>query len=410
MSKIILVGMDSGGLSGDWKAELESCLLIVGGNRHLKACAGTGVRERSITPLGEALAAIRQTLNHGDVGVLASGDPLFFGIGRRLIEEFGPEWVEVRPALSSLQEACACFKVPWDDAAIVSLHGRKFRHLPGELLRNRKTLILTEHENSPDVIAGQVLAYLDLIGAGDMAGEYLLHVAENLGTVKKRLISGSLAEMAGRDFADLNVLLLTGPDLVGREGRFGLKESEIQHSRGLITKDEVRAVTLHKLALPARGVFWDLGAGSGSVALEAARLNPGLVVYAVEKREEEMENIRANIRKFGCFNVIPVQGTTPDVLTELPAPDCIFVGGSGGRLVGILAASAPRLAEGGRLVVNGVIPATVNRAPEILAGHGLTGGLSRVEVRRSAYPDCGETEKCCNPITIITGTKSGNDE
>ena len=115
----------------------------------------------------------------------------------------------------------------------------------------------------------------------------------------------------------------------------GLTEDEVVHSRGLITKSEVRAATIHQLRLPKTGVFWDVGAGSGSISIEAARSHPELTLFAIEHKMEEIANIKANIRKFGCYNIIPVFGKAPEELTDLPAPDRIFVGGSSGTLSAI---------------------------------------------------------------------------
>ncbi len=122
-----------------------------------------------------------------------------------------------------------------------------------------------------------------------------------------------------------------------RPYQFGLTEDSIQHSRGLITKNEVRAATLHQLQLPRKGVFWDIGAGSGSLSIEAARANPHLTVYAIEHKEEELENIKNNIVKFGCYNIVPIFGRAPEALVALPDPDRVFIGGSSGSLPDIVA-------------------------------------------------------------------------
>jgi precorrin-6Y C5,15-methyltransferase (decarboxylating) len=185
--------------------------------------------------------------------------------------------------------------------------------------------------------------------------------------------------------------------------RFGLREDEIRHSRGLITKDEVRAATLHRLRLPATGFFWDIGGGSGSVSLEAARLNPGLAVHTVEKNPEALENIRANIRTYGAYNIHLISGEAPEALIGLPAPDRIFIGGSGQRLEAIIETAVDRLAKGGRIVINAVLAATETTALHCLQRLQLKVASSTLAVTRREYP--GGAPRVFNPITLITGDK-----
>jgi precorrin-6Y C5,15-methyltransferase (decarboxylating) len=405
MFRIFLIGVGSQGLTGEQAGMLARCGLIVGDIRHLALVEEMAAEKLAISPLAPALERIRLPLASGDVGVLASGDPLFFGIGRRLLKEFKHEQLVVFPALSTMQEACARFKLPWDDMALVSLHGRKALHVPGLLLAREKTFAFTDHHNTPDYLARQLVAYLELIEADDLLAQCRVHVAENLGAKEERLFSGTLAEAAGQEFAGLNVLIVTRPRPATEDFPvFGLSEEEIAHSRGLITKDEVRAVTLHALRLPSRGVLWDLGAGSGSISVAAARMHPGLTVYAVDHTAEAFANVRCNIRRFGCYNVIPVQGEAPAVLSSLPDPDRVFIGGSGGRLVEIIGQAAHRLPVGGRLVVNGVTGQTVAEAPQCMVDHGLQVAMTRIQIERTTFPE-REPGTILNPITVMTGSK-----
>ncbi len=406
MSEIFLLGVGKHGLTVEQQSRLTESGLIVGSERHLHLAAECKAEKISITPLQEAQSVIKRKLTEGcNVSVLAGGDPLFFGIGRRLLDAFGPERLVVLPALSSMQEACARFRMPWDDVHFVSLHGREAGHLPGLLLRYAKTFVFTDRINSPDVIADRIIGYLELIQDDAMLAGCRVWVAENLGMADERIVNGSLGEIAGRRYQDLNVLLLQRPRLGKIHPRFGLNEEEIRHSRGLITKDEVRAVTLHRLALPEHGVLWDIGAGSGSVSIEAARLCPGLTVYAVERNETELANICANIRRYGCYNVVPVGAEAPGVLSGLPDPDRVFVGGSGGNLAMIIGAAAERLVSGGRLAANGVIPDTVARAPQLMADRGLKVTVSKVSCERNDFPQASESSRIFNPISIVTGKK-----
>ncbi|HCC54675.1 MAG TPA: bifunctional cobalt-precorrin-7 (C(5))-methyltransferase/cobalt-precorrin-6B (C(15))-methyltransferase [Desulfobulbaceae bacterium] len=405
MFRLFLIGVGSKGLTAEQAGMLAQCGLIVGDSRHLALVQGMSGKKSPISPLAPALEKIRLALATGDVGVLASGDPLFFGIGRCLLKEFEKEQMVILPALSTMQEACARFHLPWDDMALVSLHGRKALHVPGLLLGREKTFAFTDRHNTPDRLARQLVDYLKLIETDDLLAHCRMHVAENLGTVAERLFSRTLPEAAGQDFAELNVLIVTRPRLAAEDlPVFGISEAEIAHSRGLITKNEVRAVTLHALRLPSTGVLWDLGAGSGSISVAAARMRPGLTVFAVDQQDEAMANIKKNIRQFGGYNIIPIQGGAPEILDSLPNPDRVFVGGSGGALAEIIGQAARRLHSGGRLVVNGVTEKTVAEAPQCMAAHGLQVEMTRMQIERTTYPET-VPGKVLNPITVMTGRK-----
>ena len=302
-----------------------------------------------------------------------------------------------------MQKACALFKTPWDDATIVSLHGRSSAHIPGLLLANKKTLILTDKQNSPGKIADDIIGYLNLIGDPKLIDNIKVHVAEDLGMETENVFYGNLKKTSQTQFSSLNIICFELPE----KGTFvpypfGLSEEEICHSRGLITKNEVRAATLHQLRLKSGGVLWDIGAGSGSISIESARSVPELTVYSIEHKEEEIANIKNNIVQFGCYNMVPVFGRAPEALDTLPAPDSVFVGGSSGSLPEIVSYVADRLQPGGRLVINGVIAKTIEQAPTLMAKHGFTVTSSNIQVTRM---DPDGTKRGFNPITILTGTR-----
>jgi precorrin-6Y C5,15-methyltransferase (decarboxylating) len=400
MSEIFVLGLTAHGPTARQIELLKKSSLIIAGKRLAAVIPEISAPVLPVTPLDSAIKAIEDGLAKGNVSVLASGDPLFFGIAKRLIHHFGQEQVLVFPALSSMQEAFSRFKIPWDDAALVSLHGREKHHIAGQLLSCAKTFVFTDKKNSPNRIAKEILNYLQLIGNSRFLSECRLWVAENIGSKKEKVTTGSLVETADRTYSDLNVLCIERPDLPERPA-FGLNENEIVHSRGLITKDEVRAAALHRLRLPRKGVFWDVGGGSGSISIEAASMNPQLTVYTVERKSEELENIKENICRFGCFNVIPVAGMAADVLSNLPDPDSVFVGGNGGELKSIVKEAAARLPQHGRLVVNGVIEKTISEAPKLMQKAGLSVEMSTIEIKRKG-PDGLDS---FNPITIMVGQK-----
>lgn len=176
--------------------------------------------------------------------------------------------------------------------------------------------------------------------------------------------------------------------------------------RGLITKSEVRAVSLYKLGLRRDSIVWDVGAGSGSVALEAATIVSEGMVYAVERDSECVDMLRCNIAQLGPDNVIVVAGEAPDALSELPAPQCVFVGGGGGRLPEILECAASRLPEDGRIVVNLASIERVTQAQGCLESLGFDVELTMISASRGrALPDGTMRLAAENPVFIVTGTK-----
>jgi len=405
MYKIFIIGISEPELSENQDDLLKKSTLLVATGRLLAITTGFSGKTQPIAPLDAAIAAIRSTLDSGNVTVLASGDPLFYGIGRKLLTEFSPEQIEIFPAVSSMQRACALFKIPWDNCAIVSLHGRKHEHISGLLLQNDTTIVFTDHNQTPKTLCRELLDYFQRINYQNFSENIKISVAEEIGLEGERLFTGSLKDAANSEFSPLNVLCLQLPNLQLQKlpsFGFGLTENEISHSRGLITKNEVRAVTLHYLQLPREGIFWDIGGGSGSLSIEAGRSNPNLTIYTVEHKEEELNNIKENIRRFHCFNVIPVFGRAPEALSALPDPDRVFIGGSGGSLDLIISLVADKLKEDGCLVINGVIEKTIRTAPQYMQNNGFSVTQSVITVNRKSEQN--ETQNY-NPITVMAGTR-----
>ena len=406
MSELLLLGVN-GVLTTEQIKSLAGADLIVAGphwQAQIALAAPTLVtRWQAITPLDAAIATIGATLAAtGKVVVLASGDPLFFGIGKHLLARFPDVRTTILPALSSVQLACARWRISWDDARIISLHGRKLAH-PGQLLRHEKTIVLTDKNNSPSRLAAVLLDYFSQIGEVELPQKIEMLVAEDLALPEEKITRLSLSAAMARRFSPLNVICLCLPDEFIQKPSFvfGLTEEDICHDAGMITKNEVRAAVLHALRLPETGIFWDIGGGSGSVSLEAARLAPDLAIYTIERQAARLAAIKENIRRYRCFSVIPVAGEAPAALTPLPDPDRVFIGGGGPALADIVAAVSRRLRPGGRLVLTGVSAHTIQSGPKIVARHGFTVRTTEIHVRR----DGAGGRKVFNPITITIGEK-----
>ncbi|MBU0663208.1 MAG: precorrin-6y C5,15-methyltransferase (decarboxylating) subunit CbiE [Proteobacteria bacterium] len=399
-TRVHLIGVESGEqISDKLIVLLRNCRALVLSKRHRTMFSSildqqAAKRLIPIAPVQEALEQVAFELAQGDVAILASGDPLFFGIGRTLLQSFGPDRITIYPALSSMQNAFSRFKIPWDDARFLSLHGRATNNLASSILIHNKVFLFTDHSFSPDLIAHSLLTECGKA----IDTEYMVHVAENLGMDNERLHTGTLSEIAVRSFSPLNVMILLKISPRSTLPPFGLSEDEIVHSRGLITKNEVRAASLHALKLPRQGVFWDVGAGSGAVGLEAARLFPELQVFAVEREDEQIGNIEKNREHFQAWNLQVFHGSAPDTLPALPAPDRVFIGGSGGQLHAIIKHAAEKLNPGGRIVVNAVLEKTAQNAPAFLHEQGLTVSLSEIRVTRRSYPQAMDAPASLAPV------------
>ena len=321
MNVIHLLGLDGTHLTPEKAEVLGSCSAVFSTKRFSDLIkpvliSHPDLRILPISPISEAISRMEEMLAISDVAVLASGDPLFFGIGRTVCRRFGKEMVQIYPAVSSMQMAFARFKIPWDDAKFISVHGRGMDHLLSQIGSLTKVFLLTDAVNSPAAIAAALLKRI-----GEMnAGHYTIHVAENLGEVSEHLTTGKLQEIAKRTFSGLNVMIITRDIDANKYDlpRFGLREDEIVHCRGLITKNEVRAAALHSLRLPETGVFWDIGAGSGSIGLEAARMFPMLQVFAVERNAGNVFHITTNRQTFKAYNLTVISGDAPGILGNLP--------------------------------------------------------------------------------------------
>ena len=403
MSEIFVYGVTGETLPTGCLRQLTGCVAVVVSKRFAPLLPADSPRRIAIAPVDEMLSQVAESLKTGDVTVLASGDPLFFGIGRRFIGRFGAAMITFFPAVSALQLACTRFKLPWDDLSFLSLHGRSTEDITGRILAQNQVMLFTDHRNSPDRIAAALLQTLCSYGDEARVEEIRVRVAENLGTKEEKITAGSLTEIATGRFNPLNMMLVEQPDFGTDFPVFGLPEQEIAHSRGLITKDEVRAVVLHSLRLPRRGVFWDVGGGSGSIALEAAGMAPRLSIYTIEKKQEGQNNIRQNVARYNRYFIHLIAGEAPDALTDLPAPDRIFIGGSGGRAAEIINYCAARLRMGGIMVASAVLATTAEQAPLLMRENRLTVRCTTVQVGRRE--DCGGKIRQLNPITLIIGKK-----
>ncbi len=357
-TKIPIVGVGPDGLAGltaRSRELLTAAEMVFGSEPALRLLPElTAERVRIGTDLPEVVEKLRANLGTKRMAIAAVGDPLFYGTARYLSDKLGPDAFEVVPHVSSMQLAFARIMVTWEEAYLTDLSAKSLDDVLDKIRTAETVGLFTSDTYPPNRVARELLAR----GLDYFRG----FVCENLGGKDERITQAELTEIQDMRFDPLNVFILRRkPNTPDRPKagallrRFGNPDDVFAQSRpktGLITQAEVRAVALAQLDLRVGDVAWDVGAGSGSVAIEMAQLvSPG-VVYAIEQDSADYHLIQANLETFGITNVKPVFGTAPAVFANLPAPDAIFVGGNGGEVARLLEASFAALRPGGRLVSN----------------------------------------------------------
>ena len=399
MSRISVIGWDGRPLSAEAGESLKGAALVAGGERHLEVLGVEAERAAVLKgDLSEALERIEAA--DGTVAVLASGDPGFFGIVRLLAERFGHENLRVFPAVSSVARAFACAGLPWDDAVVVSVHGRDPRRALNVCRACPKVAVLTSPSFGPAKLA-DTLAALDRTFV----------VAERLGEPEERTYKGDAGKIAAMEWNDPNVVVVYDAERAVREkgwisgslespARWALPEEEFEHRSAMVTKAEVRALVLAKLGPGIGDLVWDVGAGSGSVAVECARF--GAAAIAIERDAKSCERIRRNAARHGV-RVKVVEDEAPSSLRNLPEPDAVFVGGTGKNfeeIVKLAASSARRSVVLTLVTLERVVP-----AGEILESCGLEVGTTLLQASRAK--GVGEFHRLASetPVFVVSGSR-----
>ncbi len=408
------------GLTAHAQELLRAADLIIGAPHQLRAVASLlpeqAERRDANGRVATVAAWVEEALRAGRRAVvLATGDPLYFGIAAGLIAALGREHIQVVPTFSSVQLAAARLGLPWQDAKLVSVHaadagewapGARHDHglapLARAVARHDLLFCLTSPANDPARIARLLLA----AGLGEA---FRLDVATRLNAPDEALFADlTPAAVAERTFPTPNVLVLRRIALRPPRPAFGVEDGNYlqrQPEKGLLTKLEVRAVSLAKLRLDPAALVWDIGAGAGTVGLEAAMLCPDGHVYAIEKNPADSANARANARRFGILNYTLVTDRAPAQLETWPDPDAVFIGGSSGELPALITRCLARLKIDGRLVINIVTFENLARATIAVQATGLPWEVLQLSAARSQPILQLHRLAAQNPVWIVVVTK-----
>src|SRR5579859_747797 len=410
---VTVIGIGDDGCKGLTSRAMDAVAraqVLAGGERHLEFFPQfQGERILIKDGLSAVLDRIADLAHEQNVCVLASGDPLFFGVGGLIVRKLGAEHVEVIPQPSSVQWAFARVGLKSDDATVISLHGKSRDGFLTRLHSVSKVALLTDPDNSPARLAAHMIEHNET--------SWKAWVCENLSGPDERVRGfEALSDLAKcEDVGPLNVLLLARSDSTWKtpstipflhEDAFAKRMPK----QGLITKREVRLLSLAAMQIRRDSVIWDIGAGSGSVSIEAAMLAPEGRVYAIEVDPEGVEICGENLRSFAVDNVRVIAGRAPEACTELENPDAVFVGGSKGSMDEIIELALERLRPGGRLVINAITRENVAETYQTLRRHGLQPDVTLMQISRAVPLARYLRYEALNPIHIFTVEKPVGNE
>jgi precorrin-6Y C5,15-methyltransferase (decarboxylating) len=399
--KLYVVGVGPGGSKWLTPAALqiiESSDLLIGGARNL---APFKCLNKTMLTLANNLETVCHTIavecRQRQIAVLASGDPGIFSIMQALKRRLPEVAIEAVPGISSLQYFCNKLGIAWDNLRIISLHGRGQPDWAAEIGKHRRVCVFTDVSHPPQAICRELRAVT--------LPEARVAVGENLSYPEERIVMGTPAQIEADQFGGLCLMLLetAAPERANWPYRTpGIPDADFCRDAVPMTKEEIRAVTLAKLRLRRENIVYDIGAGTGSVSVECALLAPAGQVYAIERDPPALKLLAANRGRFGVANLTVVSGAAPEILTGLPLPERVFIGGTGGNLAAIIdwLGNLPALP---RVVLNAV---TLDSAYQAVQGFRIA-GFSNVElvqltVARSE-PIVGKLMlKALNPVFIIS--------
>ncbi len=409
--KVHIVGIGDDGVDGmtaQARRLLEAADLLLGP----ESCAALlpaplAARLQASVSLEELIERIEAAKSQ-QIVVLASGDPLFYGTARHVCAKLGKDRFEVVPHVSSMQLAFARVKESWEDAFLANLSGQSIERVIDRIRSSETVGLFTSEQWPPSAVARTLLEEgISYFGA---------YVCENLGSPDERVTQGSLADIAAETFGPLNVMILVRKartaDAPGQVGTrlFGNPDESFLQSRpkrGLLTPAEVRSLALAELGLRPDSIIWDVGAGSGSVSLEAAQLARNGMVYAIEMDPDDHRLILANAERFGVKNLQAVLGCAPEAWANLPDPDAIYVGGSGRDVAMLVEKAWGRLRVGGRLVTACNSIENLAAVHSLLRAHSGDASYWLVTIARGIEQMDRIRFESLNPSFLIAATKPG---
>ncbi|MGI0480722.1 precorrin-6y C5,15-methyltransferase (decarboxylating) subunit CbiE [Geminocystis sp. CENA526] len=407
--KVVGIGLEGKNSLTNFVLDIvNQATVLMGADRHLQYFSNYQVTKIKINNLESIITDIKKYQKQGEnIVILASGDPLFFGIGRILVNNFTKEELEFYPHYSCVQLGFNKLKIPWQDAIFISLHGRNIDALIEALKKGyEKMAILTDNTNNPLVI-WQVYHQLK------SSFSYDFWLCENLGSQDEKITLIATTEDINLDnISPLNIIILIKKQEFDRDvldvkklPLMGLPDNLFKTFRdqhGLITKKEVRLMILGALALQQNQIIWDIGAGTGSVSIEIGRLVNSSKIYAIEKTAMGANLIRENSERFRVKNITVIHNKAEKIISDLPNPHRIFIGGSGGNLTLLLNIIQTKIHPEGKIVIALATIENLNEALQWFKENSWNYEILHVQISKSLAIAKNTRFNPLNPVQIIT--------
>lgn len=403
---VTVQGIDCGHEPGFGLEDLLRNADVLSGSNAILKKINSGKYAAQILPLSLPLDTFIENMgslaqNGKKVVILADGDPLFFGIGANIARQLGSHMADIRPAVSSMQMACARIGLPWHNMAFISLHGREdLRPLFAAIANNSPICVLTGTGAGPDFVARFMLdrGY----------AEYVAHIFENLGKQDEHCLSMRLDECASTVFPDCITLILV-PTLPSKPKRVSFDNCDLIGDYA--TQKPIRGAILELLNITPRDTVWDIGSGTGAMALEfSSRAYAGNII-AVEEKIQRALNIQQNRKKFGGINIKTYFGHAPDCLAQLPVPDKVFIGGglSGSDGMRLVQFCADTLAPGGILAASCILLESFDSMRNFL--HSLNWQMECCQIQFSSTRRLGKGEYLspADPVFLLSAAKPAKE-
>lgn len=404
MKKVFIIGLGIGSLNymhNKASETIEVCDCLIGAKRMLNDFQGLN---KQIYESSNA-ENICEYINHGNYkayGILVSGDSGFYSLSKKITELLVKKedvQVENIPAVSSIQYFASKLNLSWDNIKYVSAHGRNL-NIISNIIFNKKTFILTSGDFGPENIC-EILTRKGL-------GQLKVSVGENLSYNNERIVEDEASAIAEMKFEGLAVMIVHNDDFISLdEGYRSIKDEEFITGKAPTTKSEVRTISIGKLNLRSDYTVYDIGAGTGSVSVEAALKLYNGTLYALEKDVEALSLIEKNIEKFKTYNIEIIKGTAPETIENLPRPDACFIGGSSGNMDDIINAVLKKNPNV-NVVINTITLQSLNEAINCMKKYMFEDvEIVNVSVAKSKKAGKYDLMMGQNPIYIISGKGSG---